>query len=60
MNINENLIPIKEAAEIAGVTRVTLKNWHDRDVGPKRIKIGGRWFYKLEDIKNFLNGESDV
>ncbi len=50
------LISIKKAAEILGVTPLTLRNW-DRDGKLKAMRhpLNNYRVYKRQDIENFIN-----
>lgn len=50
----ERLITIEEAAEIFGVTRVTLWQWGKKGI-VNPVKIGHIVRYKISDIKNVLS-----
>ena len=51
----KNYLTIKEAAEMIGVSPLTLRNW-DRDgkLKASRNPINNYRLYKLEDIRAFL------
>ena len=53
--LNTRLITIKKAAEILGVTPLTLRNWDNRGKCPaSRHPINGYRVYKISDIENLL------
>lgn len=53
--IKRENIPAAKVAEIIGVCRNTLRRYGEIGALPS-FKIGGRVFYKQEDVKQFLNG----
>lgn len=44
-----------EAAKFIGVAARTLANWRSKGVGPRQIKVGGRVFYRLDDLQVFVD-----
>lgn len=53
--INTRLITIKKAAEILGVTPLTLRNWDNSGKFPaSRHPINGYRVYKVSDIETLL------
>lgn len=53
--LNTRLITIKKAAEILGVTPLTLRNWDNSGKFPaSRHPINGYRVYKISDIENLL------
>lgn len=50
-----NLITADEAAEIIGVSRSTLLRYA-KDGTLKDVKIGGRIYYRADDVRNYLMG----
>jgi DNA-binding transcriptional MerR regulator len=53
--LNTRLITIKKAAEILGVTPLTLRNWDNSGKFPaSRHPINGYRVYKVSDIENLL------
>lgn len=45
-----NLLLEREAAERVRLTKTTMAGMRSRGVGPAWIKLGGRVFYKHEDL----------
>jgi hypothetical protein len=43
-----------QAAQFLGVRAQTLRNWLCKDKGPRAFKIGGRVFYKIDDLRAFV------
>lgn len=43
-----------EAAEYIGVTSSTLADWHRRGLGPASVKVGGRRFYRVSALNEFI------
>lgn len=39
---------------LAGATDSTVESWRKRGVGPAYIRMGTRYFYRLEDIRKFM------
>ena len=54
--MDKKLISIKEAAEMLGVSKLTLRNW-DRDgkLSALRHPINNYRVYQLEDIEKIIN-----
>ncbi len=53
--LNTRLITIKKAAEILGITPLTLRNWDNSGKLPaSRHPINGYRVYKVSDIENLL------
>ncbi len=52
---NRDLITADEVIELIGVNRNTLLRYKRNGI-LKDIKIGGRVFYRVEDVKNYLSG----
>ncbi|MET4807497.1 helix-turn-helix domain-containing protein [Limibacillus sp. MBR-115] len=50
----------KEAARFLGHEPKTLANWRCQGKGPQPRKVGGRVFYRLEDLQAFVNGETEA
>lgn len=47
----------KEAAAMLGVSERTIRNWSQRGIFTPR-RCGGRLFYSIESLRQFLDGES--
>lgn len=43
-----------EAAKILSLSERTLANWRSKCAGIAYVKIGGKVFYREEDINNFI------
>lgn len=48
------LLSEKEAAELLGLSPVTLQGWRAKRKGPPWVRIEGTIRYKLEDLEEFL------
>lgn len=48
-----------EAAQYLGMAESTLADWHRRGIGPESVKVGGRRFYRLSSLKQFINAKND-
>jgi hypothetical protein len=46
----------KNAALYLGRSPVTLADWHRKGIGPRSHLVGGRRFYKLQDLRTFAGG----
>lgn len=44
----------RDAATYLGRAAATLENWASSGRGPKPVKIGGRAFYNLADLDEFI------
>jgi hypothetical protein len=44
----------KDAAAFLGFTPKTLAEWKRLGIGPACHKVGGRVFYRVEDLKAFI------
>ena len=42
-----------DAAAFLGMKETTLRNWATRGIGPIVRKVGGRAFYRLDDLQAF-------
>lgn len=45
-----------DAAEYLGLSTSTLDKMRHEGRGPRYLKIGGRVFYRLEDLDSYING----
>lgn len=45
----------ENAAAFLGIAPRTLANWKSKGRGPKQTRIGGRVFYRLEDLRGFID-----
>jgi excisionase family DNA binding protein len=52
----DDLLDIKEICSRFGISRPTIYSWEER--GLKRTKIGGRVYFKLSDINEFIGKQS--
>lgn len=43
-----------EAAQYLGMAQSTLADWHRRGIGPASVKVGGRRFYRLSALVEFI------
>ncbi len=43
-----------QAAKFLGVAHGTIANWKSLGIGPAHMKVGGRVFYRLEDLEAFV------
>lgn len=53
--IREDIITLKEAAELLGRKPQTLHNWRLCGTGPKSINLKGRIFYKKSVLDSFID-----
>ncbi len=44
----------KEAAIYVGSAVSTLADWHRKGLGPESIKVGGRRFYRVAALNDFI------
>ena len=49
-----------EAARFLGFKPKTLAEWHRLGIGPDSFMIGGRRFYRLEELRQYANGEKSI
>jgi hypothetical protein len=49
------LRPTKAAAVKLNTSEATLNTWRSRGRGPKYVKIGGKVFYRDEDLDEFIS-----
>ncbi|MDD2429982.1 MAG: helix-turn-helix domain-containing protein [Eubacteriales bacterium] len=54
--LGETLYTRQEAAEMLGVTTRSMKNYIDKGWVASR-KIGGRWYFTKQAIKDFAEGK---
>ncbi len=47
-----------DAAIFLGLKPKTLSMWAWERRGPKIVRIGGRCFYRLDDLRRFVDGEA--
>lgn len=53
-------LPVPAAAKALHVHPHTLKRWRWRGYGPQFVKVGGRLFYRVADIQNWLESLSEA
>lgn len=46
---------IEQLAETLGVSVRTLNRWHERRIGPARIKVGGKVLYRVSSVEKWLS-----
>jgi predicted site-specific integrase-resolvase len=44
----------EEAAKYVGLSSKTLAQWRCQGKGPRSVKRGGRVFYRLDDLKQWI------
>ncbi|WP_417592520.1 DNA-binding protein [Parasphingorhabdus sp.] len=49
-----------EAAKFLGFKSKTLAEWHRLGVGPDSLLVGGRRFYRLDELKAYASGEKPI
>ena len=54
MHITSDLMTIEELAEAMGVTYRTVERWDARRIGPPRIKIGKRVYYRADAVREWI------
>lgn len=42
-----------------GKTSRTLARWHERGIGPPRVRVGRLILYKVEDLRAWLEGHKE-
>lgn len=52
--LNDDLLTPDEVAEELETTRRTIDRWHSRRIGPPRIKIGRKVYYRREAVRDWL------
>lgn len=48
------------AARYLGKTAKTLAEWYRLGIGPSSFLVGGRRFYRLDELKLYANGQTPV
>lgn len=48
----------RDAAAFLGCQEKTLAMWRWQNIGPRPIKVGGRVFYRIDDLRRFAGGDS--
>jgi predicted DNA-binding transcriptional regulator AlpA len=56
IELDEPLVSENEAAAVLHVKPPTLTAWRNRGQGPAYVKVGRLVFYRLSDIKQWLEG----
>jgi len=46
----------KDAAAFLSLSPRTLANWQTKGFGPRSYRVGGRRFYYLADLREFIAG----
>jgi predicted site-specific integrase-resolvase len=54
---DDALLSAKEASQYIPLSRMTLHIYRHQLKGPVCIRRGGRYFYKVKDLKDYLKGE---
>jgi predicted DNA-binding transcriptional regulator AlpA len=54
------LISTKQAAEMLGTTKGTLKSWRSRGLGPTWVKLGAAVRYDVEELLDFIKKNTHV
>lgn len=49
-----------EAARFLGFQPKTLAEWHRLGIGPASFLVGGRRFYRMDELERYANGELAV
>jgi predicted site-specific integrase-resolvase len=44
----------KEAGQYLHVAASTLADWHRKGLGPESVKVGGRRFYRVAALNDFI------
>lgn len=50
----------QNAAAFLGRSPKTLAEWQRLGFGPPSFKVGGRRFYRMDDLKPYASGETPV
>lgn len=48
------------AAKLLGRTAKTLAEWHRLGLGPSSFLVGGRRFYRLDELQQYASGKLAV
>lgn len=46
-----------DAAAYLGVSSSTMADWHRRGVGPASVKVGGKRFYRVSALTEYIKKE---
>lgn len=49
-----------EAARFLGFKPKTLAEWQRLGIGPKSFMVGGRRFYRLDELEQYADGSKQV
>lgn len=61
MTDNDELLTVKQVADIFQVTTYTIRTWiGDDDVSLVGVKIGGQWRVYRSEVKRFLNEKREA
>ena len=52
--LNEDLLTPDEFAQELDTPRRTIDRWHSRRIGPPRIKVGRKVYYRREAVRDWL------
>jgi hypothetical protein len=52
---DEDLLTAKQAASYVPYTQGTLNTYRRTHRGPQCVKLGGRFFYKVKHLKEYLD-----
>jgi predicted DNA-binding transcriptional regulator AlpA len=50
------LYSVDDLARLFGVTKQTVFRWNSGGIGPRRILVGRRIYYRSADVREWLNG----
>ena len=57
--LGKRYINLREVLRKVPVTRQTIENWERAGEFPKRIRIGGRVFWLLSEVDDWIDREAD-
>ena len=57
--LGKRYIDLPEVLRKIPVTRQTIENWERAGAFPKRIRIGGRVFWLLSEVDDWIDREAD-
>lgn len=52
--LDADLLTPDEVADELETTRRTIDRWHSRRIGPPRIKVGRKVYYRREAVRDWL------
>ena len=58
-NLLTGYLPRSEAATELAVSSRTLDRWHRLRIGPPRTQIGGRIYYGVDDVRDWLKAQRE-